>query len=226
MSILSLLFPEKCPFCGKIIAQKQYETAGACPQCQTGMYFRPVHGDCVPEVLSDVSNLYCPLLYSGTAKQAILRYKFQGENWMAAPFATILHTYISACGGYADCNYITAAPLSGPGMRRRGYNQAAAIACALSQKTGIPYIRLLTRDDAKDQQTGKMNRKGRFATDRFRLIQDRPHLDHCGILFVDDILTTGSTVHECTSLLRDAGAGLMKVAVLASGRRDLGGLSA
>lgn len=227
MSLFKLLFPAKCPFCGSILSEEMYEQMGCCATFRHTRFFRK-HTPCAaPESLSEVLDIYCPLVYAGPVKAAIIRYKFGGENWMKQPFSRILHRYLTENDGYRYCEYITAVPITGRRFRARGYNQAEAIAKQLSVLSGIPYGDFLERKERIGEgQTSKMNRQNRLSVKRFQLSRNILLPKNAGILLVDDILTTGSTVHECARLLLQGGAGFIKVAVLASGRRDLGGMCA
>jgi len=54
--------------------------------------------------------------------------------------------------------------------------------------------------------------------DAFR-ITDRSKVEGKAMFLVDDILTTGTTLNECSRVLKEAGAKKIVVAVIASGRR-------
>ena len=227
MSILSLLFPEKCIFCGRLIQMKEYEERGCCKACANEQFVRRYQDVTQLEILPQIHALYCPLVYTDKAKNTLIRYKFQGENWMAHPLASLLHRYITIQGGYTSCNYITAVPISSKRFKERGYNQAELIAQQLSKYTGIPYVQFLRRvEDTSAAQTGKMNRLERLESKRFEPLDNVTIRPDSGVLLIDDILTTGSTLNECADILLNMGAGFIKAAVLASGRKDIGGLSA
>lgn len=227
MSILSFLFPEKCLFCGRVISAKEYAEQGCCSNCMEAEFVRTNIEAKEMEILPKVLALYCPFVYTDKVKDTLIRYKFQGENWLANPLSILLDRYLQACDGYAYCDYITAVPISSERMAERGYNQSAIIAGKLSHYTGIPYKQFMTRmDSAGTSQTGKMNRLERLNSTRFKLQGDIVLQEKPGILLVDDILTTGSTLNECTEILLNMGAGFVKTAVIASGRRDIGGVCA
>lgn len=107
-------------------------------------------------------------------------------------------------------------PLHRSRLRRRHFNQAAEIARVLSARSGLPLIDALHRTRRTDTQTmlsrkQRMdNLRGAFALNRRgdRWISKKP----AGALLVDDVLTTGSTVHECAKTLRKAG--LRNIAVI------------
>ncbi len=221
MWISQLLFPDKCPFCGKMLPPAH---TGLCETCKHTGILRDVVMQEKLSFLPEILNLYCPLQYVGNAKDSMVRYKFQGENWLSAPFAALLHQTILRHNGYVHCRWITSVPVSSKRYKKRGYNQSELIARKLSALSGIPYTELLVRKEDL-AQTGKMNRAERYQTRRFA----RFHQDivlNGGVLLIDDILTTGSTLNECAALLLDAGADFVKAGVVISGRRDLGGVCA
>ncbi|BCU76258.1 ComF family protein [Luteolibacter sp. LG18] len=107
-------------------------------------------------------------------------------------------------------------PLHRSRQRTRWFNQAHEIARGLSTTTGLPILPALRRIRKTDTQTRLTraqrlaNLKGAFALSRAgeRFAAGKPP----GAVLVDDVFTTGSTVHECArTLLR---GGVQKVIVV------------
>jgi competence protein ComFC len=100
-------------------------------------------------------------------------------------------------------------PLHRSKIRQRHFNQAAEIARGLSARTGLPQLDALARIRSTDTQTrlgrgARMNNlKGAF--DLTRRGRRWLELERDGAILVDDVLTTGSTLHECAKVLRKAG---------------------
>ena len=100
-------------------------------------------------------------------------------------------------------------PLHRSRERRRHFNQAAEICHAISRHTGMPVVHALRRKRSTETQTllsrkqRMENLRGAFEATRVcrQLHADAPN----GVILVDDVLTTGSTVHECARTLRRAG---------------------
>lgn len=100
-------------------------------------------------------------------------------------------------------------PLHRKRLRHRHFNQAAEISRALSMHAGLPVLHALRRTRETETQTllsrkqRMANLRGAFEVTRCgqRWIADSPQ----GAVLVDDVLTTGSTVHECARTLRRAG---------------------
>src|SRR5262249_21039978 len=102
---------------------------------------------------------------------------------------------------------LTAVPLHSARLRERGYDQAAALAAAVADRIGAPYVPgLVGRTRATAAQTGlgsrerRDNVRGAFAIAKPGWVRGRR------ILVVDDVLTTGATISEAMSALRSAGA--------------------
>jgi ComF family protein len=103
---------------------------------------------------------------------------------------------------------------------RRGYNQAAALARALSRPLGLPYApRWLWRCRYTPRQTGKSGTDRRAGLRGAFRAARRAELTGKTVLLVDDVLTTGTTASEAARALKQAGAKTVLVAVLA--RSDL-----
>lgn len=107
------------------------------------------------------------------------------------------------------CWPLVPVPLHRKRLRHRHFNQAEEIAMALAGHTGMPVIKALRRIRSTDTQT-RLSRKQRMENLRgafeitrcgSRWIESSPD----GAVLIDDVLTTGSTVHECAKTLRRAG---------------------
>ncbi len=100
-------------------------------------------------------------------------------------------------------------PLHRQRYQHRTFNQAAEIARALSATTGLAVLGALARIRATEHQTSLTrtqrleNLRGAFRVTRSGAREIAAGLP--GVVLVDDVLTTGSTVDECAKTLRRAG---------------------
>jgi ComF family protein len=100
-------------------------------------------------------------------------------------------------------------PLHRQRLQHRHFNQAEEICRVLARHTGLPQIKALKRIRPTEHQTRLSraqrmeNLRGAFAMTRAgrRQIEKSP----AGVVLVDDVFTTGSTVDECSKILRRAG---------------------
>ncbi len=109
---------------------------------------------------------------------------------------------------------VTWAPTSARRARRRGYDQAEAIAQAVARELGVPCRRLLYRAHGT-AQTGK-SRADRLVGPAFRARQPRAGLS---VLVVDDVVTTGATLLAAAQALRSAGVAHVELVAAASAQR-------
>jgi ComF family protein len=107
-------------------------------------------------------------------------------------------------------------PLHRSRLIHRHFNQAEEIALGISHQTGLPVISALrrTRDTGTQTRLSRKQRmknlQGSFEISKAgeMLIGQNPH----GVVLIDDVLTTGSTVNECAKTLRREG--IRKVVVV------------
>ena len=86
----------------------------------------------------------------------------------------------------------------------------------------MPIIQCLVKNDTYgDNAAEHKDRIQRISENRYVFSGKENSLIGKNILLLDDVITTGSTIRECTSLLIKNGAKNVYAAVLASGRRDI-----
>ncbi|MBO4803931.1 MAG: ComF family protein [Muribaculaceae bacterium] len=97
---------------------------------------------------------------------------------------------------------VTAVPLHRSKLAHRGYNQSEYLAEGISETLHIPYVKALKAVRPHSTQTHKgamerwQNIQGNYA-----LKKNADQLAGKHILLVDDVITTGSTLTVCASLL-------------------------
>jgi len=108
-----------------------------------------------------------------------------------------------------NTDYIVPVPLHPKRLRQRKFNQAQLLAKFISRATGIKTIPdLLIRTKDIPSQSG-LNRRQRIANvcDAFSIDQRNAHLIRGSrIIIVDDVITTGATLSECSKCLLQAGS--------------------
>ncbi len=83
--VLDLLFPPKCPFCQKILAEPR---APVCPECRPGLPW--LEGAAAERQVDFADGCFSPLAYRGTVPQAVHRYKFSRVRALGKPFAALM----------------------------------------------------------------------------------------------------------------------------------------
>ena len=118
---------------------------------------------------------------------------------------------------YALVEEVVPVPMTAAKLRARGFNHAAEIGAALAHQLGIPFedVMAMPRDPAASQHRLGLaqrleNVRGCYAVAQAGRVHGKR------VLLVDNIYTTGSTVLECSRVLREAGA--RAIYVLTAGR--------
>ena len=107
-------------------------------------------------------------------------------------------------------------PLSAQRLKERGYNQSLEIARVVAKELGLPleHQHLLRIKHGIPQE--QLSRKERFKAVQGMFAVSAPqNISNRNILLLDDIMTTGATIQECTRILLAAGANTVSVAVVA-----------
>ena len=167
-----------------------------------------VCGKCVTAVNRD--RIFIPYIYHGTIKTLIREIKFSYR----ATGKSILHELIDTeiLGNY---DTITDVPSHFTRKIRRLSHPATIIAKQIASRTSTDYKALLSRVRKTEYQY-KLKRKQRLFNVKgaFTTKHDVTGLK---ILLVDDIITTGSTIEECSRILKMSGASVVDVFALTGG---------
>lgn len=117
--LLDVLFPPKCPFCGRVL-----DEPGVCPKCEKTL---PWIGEHLCERKVGQSVCAAPLWYEGAVRQALLHLKFHYAPGGAEPLGQLVARCAAEhfSGGF---DVVTWVPVSRKRLRRRGYDQARLLA--------------------------------------------------------------------------------------------------
>ena len=198
-SLLDLLFPPKCPFCGRVL-----DTSGICDACRRELPW--TEGDEALRRLSGGLRCAAPLRYEGLAKAGLHRFKFQGMSSAAGPLGEL----VARCAAEqlsGEFDTVTWVPVSAKRLRQRGYDQARQLAERAGALWDTAPVRLLDKTVHNPAQSGL--KEGSARRDNVRGVYRAADPDGTRghrILLVDDICTTGATLAECARVLREAGA--------------------
>jgi len=207
-----------CPRCGSQVAPHA-ATGKGCAACRGRPFaFR---------------RAVAPFRYEGAIRDLILEFKLGCNSSLAYVLGALLCSHLAEGGLTQAVDMVVPVPLHWWRRVQRGFNQARLLALEVGAHFGLPVgVHLLHRQRATISQTGfsrlgrQANVRGAFAVRtawvgqsglrRFaaRLLGAHDLLGQ-RVLVVDDVMTTGSTVHECARTLREAGAAEVLVATVA-----------
>jgi len=227
--IEKLLFPPKCIFCTSIL--DIHAKVNICSDCHKILGYIGNKLYYVNKFFSKklgqhkyFDRIFCVFEYSGYVKEAIIRYKYFGKAWYYKTFAWLLADMllndrirsISHGNKVNEYDMIISVPLHKAREKKRGYNQACLISKELSRVMKLPEASSLlirTKNTAPQSLLQSEYRNGNIKN-AFK-VTDVNKIKGKKILLIDDVMTTGSTVNECSRVLKEAGAVKVDIAVIA-----------
>ena len=231
-NLLQILFPPRCSGCGDPIHGQDdqnfcslcavrvvFITSPLCPVCGIGLSrdggeedrFCPECPQHRPVFDSARSLVY----YRDPVRTLLHQLKFKADTRAVTGLRSVIDQ-----GGdwYRKVNYdlIIPVPLFSVRLKKRGLNQALVLARLffLKESVKIDPTALIKAENtpAQSELSGVDRRKNLAGT-----IRVRPDADLAGrrICLVDDIFTTGTTVSECSLILKENGAKIVEVLTFA-----------
>ena len=183
-----------CPHCGVHYASPvalQQSPTHECGACRTK-----------PPAFTQTWSLFP---YQSPLREAIVLFKYRGKRSLTKHF---IQAMIPALPTLPTIDILMPVPLHPQRLREREYNQSLLLAHGLSQHLQIPLLLsclLRVRPTAPQTSLSKKERltnlRRAFAIDNVSRIKGQR------ILLIDDVFTTGTTLHECAKALRKAGSG-------------------
>ncbi len=142
---------------------------------------------------------YCPLIYEGITRAAILGYKDSNQRYKAKPFAKLIVDEIAKDEIAFD--YITFVPMTNKKLKARSFNQSKLLAEEIGRLLNVPVVELFEKfADGKSQKSSTYKERQKNVAGAYHLLKKKLKRD-CKILIVDDIITTCATVNQLASLL-------------------------
>lgn len=151
-----------------------------------------------------IKDMYYSLVYNRFIRDIIRSYKYNGKNYLYRPLGQIiLNTY---CKMNIQIDKVAFVPMHRRKEALRGYNQAELLAKYISKKMDKPLIKDLIKIKSTKEQSN-LNKVERIENLRNSFkIKNNKSINGLRILLVDDIITTGGTMDECSRVLKEAGA--------------------
>lgn len=143
---------------------------------------------------------WAPLAYEGPARSLVLAGKERSARRVARFFAAAMIARVPE-EVLAGVGAVVPVPADPARRRRRGEDHAALVGSATARVLGLPLLPLLVRRRTTAPQHGS-GREERRRLEAPELVAAPPGR----VLLVDDVHTTGATLHAAATVLREGGA--------------------
>lgn len=234
--LIELLYPHVCWACGQFFGDIN---ARLCPSCEHFLATDPqpscprcahavganldVSDGCV--LCKDTHFAFEGALrmgpYDGLLRQVILRLKNSRDENLAEIIGTLWANRLAPRLQQINAQVVVPVPLHWTKRYwERGFNQSTVLARCLAKRLGIPCLakcvyrlrRTPRQSEQASSEARRANVRGAFKVSGANRIAGK------NVLLVDDVLTTGATVHEVAKALRSQKPVSITVVVLACGR--------
>ncbi len=195
--------PPFCQICSRPFSG-EIEDPFRCPNCED----RAFAFDCAVSAY----------LARGAVRELIHRLKYSGQfhlrnilaDWLWSAFSDRRITQ-------ETFDAIVPVPLHPVRIRERGYDQVSALGEIVARRAGKPLLKCLRRMRYTQTQT-ILDRDNRVRNlhNAFDLGKSTAVLGK-RVLLLDDVLTTGTTLHECAKVLLSGGAASVRAVTVARG---------
>lgn len=192
-TLINAIYPDNvaCALCGEEAA---LNALGVCASCATEL-IAPVQTPQLPYI----DGFNAGLVYGGSAASAMGRLKYEGARYLAPFFAGFMRIDPSW-----RVQALIPVPLHISKEKKRGYNQSALLARALSKREGIVISEgcLKRTRDTGTQTNNSAEQRARNVHGAFLA----SGVGGARVALVDDVCTTGSTLAACAREIKNAGA--------------------
>lgn len=205
-----LAAPALCPVCGRELLDGEH---GLCLHCLAKL---PRCITASRAALTDLlSNAVCPpgiaaawFRYDPSTPEAALirKAKYDDRPALIAALGRQFARELTATVALGEVDVLLPVPMHWRKRMKRGYNQSAVLAEAISRETGIPVGDNLVALAPHGTQTRRRAEARRLNMEGKLGVEAPQELDGLNIVIVDDIVTTGATVLECVRAVSRSGA--------------------
>ena len=177
----------------------------------------PACGECLREP-PPFERTVCAVDYQFPWDHLIRQFKFHGQVELAEPLAQRLVAAVQAQGD-TSVRWVLPVPVSHQRLTERGYDQAWELARRVAAALRLPSrpgALMRTLDTQHQTELGRAARQKNLRAAFFVPGSlHRAALQGSRVALVDDVMTTGATVHEAAAALHRAGVAAVQVWVLA-----------
>lgn len=201
------------PLCNACAASLPWYTSSRCPQCALPTFSGTLCGTCLQHPPAFDITL-SPFRYAYPLDRLLQQFKYHQQLPIGNILAATTLPGLPALVAENKPDVMLAMPMHAQRVRQRGFNHALELAKHLQPFLQIPLeIEGCTRvvdtpsQAGMDMKTRTRNLRGAFASAK--------NWEGKHVMVVDDVMTTGASMHALAKVLKKSGAGRVTALVLA-----------
>ena len=211
--ILNLIYPQICGMCGKI------NKNSLCKKCEIELK-KQAENQIINngEEIQDkyFNELMYIFKYEGQIRKLILDYKFNEKSYLYLTFVNFLLKNKKIFENIKNYDTIIPVPISKKRKTTRGYNQSLLIARKIAEQTDFELMNNCLVKTKNIIEQSKLNKEDRIQNIQgVYELKSKQLIENKKIILIDDIYTTGSTVNECSKILKQGNPKKIGILVLA-----------
>ena len=212
-TVSNLIYPQTCGICGKIAPNSLCKKCEIELKKQSDINIINQGKEIEDKYFNEIMYIF---KYEGQIRKLIIDYKFNEKSYIYLTFINFLLKNKKIFENIKNYDTIIPVPISKKRLKTRGYNQSLLLAAEIAEQTNLELVNnclIKTKNIIEQSKLNKEDRRkniqGVYELKNKKIIEDKK------ILLIDDIYTTGSTVNECSKILRQGNPNKIGIFVLA-----------
>ena len=220
-NIFCFLFPISCSICSKILPSDDYNRL--CNECEKNIKFNSSFFCVICAIPLEHGGMHCPTciknlktsykfirsvgIYEGILKDLIVGLKYQNKHYCNRILAKLLAQTYNIYFKEINIDILIPIPMHPIKKLFHNYNHCELLSNELSKLLSISTNNKTLLKTKLTRSQAKLNRAQRLnnLTNAFK-ISDNKIIEGKNILLIDDVCTTTTTIQECATTLKNAGA--------------------
>lgn len=202
---INLFFPSQCMGCSAPLIPNENKI---CVHCQLQIPFTYFHLDknnpmsqkLNARMRVEVATALCYFEENSIIEQLIYQLKYKGQEHLGVFFGSLLEEQVKVLNHFQNIEGVIPVPLHPKRKQNRGYNQTTLFGKTIAEFLEVPFLEnAIVRTKNTEQLVKATKDRDLILENAFRLDLKNENSKH--LLLVDDVFTTGATLHACGSLL-------------------------
>ncbi|MEA1912965.1 MAG: ComF family protein [candidate division WOR-3 bacterium] len=219
-NIADFIFPPFCAICGndldgeKVVCKECFGKVHFVSNSQCRICGKPIKSGTIckscRENLPSFNFVIGCGSYVPPLSNIIKLYKYNRRPSLSERLARLLYSSYQTRGDVKGIKLVTWVPMRRAKIRERGYNQSRILAREFTFIAGLKSVKLLRKVKNIQSQTKLsscerlVNVQGAFRVD-YEILNALDSDLKKEVILIDDVLTTGATLNECSKVLKKAG---------------------